>query len=1002
MASSRRPRLPEDAVVGQFIIGSEIGKGSFAQVYIGKHRVSGAAVAVKSVELARLNKKLKENLYGEIKILKTLRHPHIVALHDCVESTTHINLVMEYCELGDLSMFIKKRDKLVTNPATHDMARKYPSGPNSGLNEVITRHFLKQLASALKFLRESNFVHRDVKPQNLLLLPSPEYREVHKAHRPILTASNDSLIPVAGLPSLPMLKLADFGFARVLPSTTLAETLCGSPLYMAPEILRYERYDAKADLWSVGTVLYEMVSGRPPFRASNHVELLRKIEAADDVIKFPRDTICSPELKALIRSLLKRISVERLSFEHFFNHDIVTGPIPGLVEDDIPRSERRTLERVPERRSSRELRLTGAAAAAAAAAATGAAVPASPSSSRPADPTIPVSTAVTTTAASGRRHSFRRYVPESAAGGTDSDRDTAGGAVIAASPRDRDSFAPRRAQTQPLSSTPRTHDERRHSRTSNNGRTNRTSGPTEEQEKAAQDIAFERDYVLVEKKHVEVNAFADEMAANPRLAAQYQAAAGGSGSTPPKTVVRRATQQGQPTSTTGAVAPTPSRAMQVAQGALSRAHYGSSGDRTGSPSPSPNSTTSFITKAIHDASYRLLGVKSPAALIKGASPPQLYSPFPAYPTPAPLNTTALLTDGRPGTADDGTGYGGGSTTAAPGGPTGDACVAQLIEDYATRSDVVYGFAEVKYKQLVPLAPSAEHDLSGMPAVEKLNAAEEDDELTIDAIVVLSEEALVLYVKALSLLAKSMDIASMWWKTKMRDFPRETGQRSSSGGSYVTAVHDSPLGQRINAAVQWVRARFNEVLEKATFARERLVEAQKRLPEDHPSHPSNHHNTDPSSPGGANTDGVFLSSGVSAEKLMYDRAVDMSRAAAIGEISNDDLAGCELSYMTAICMLEAVLDTDDEPAAVTPRRKVSSGSGNEEKTARDEDTGDINAEDQKTVEMMITMIRQRLAAVRKKSRLISSHSRAAQQQQLQGLVRRRSGDVTPRSVPSHAS
>ncbi|KAI1020017.1 hypothetical protein LB503_006422 [Fusarium chuoi] len=107
------------AVVGQFNIGSEIGKGSFAQVYLGWHK------------LERLNKKLRENLYSEIQILKTLRHPHIVALHDCLESTSHINLIMEYCELGDLSLFIKKREKLATHPATHDMARKYPSAPNS-------------------------------------------------------------------------------------------------------------------------------------------------------------------------------------------------------------------------------------------------------------------------------------------------------------------------------------------------------------------------------------------------------------------------------------------------------------------------------------------------------------------------------------------------------------------------------------------------------------------------------------------------------------------------------------------------------------------------------------------------------------------------------------------------------------------------------------------------------------------------------------------------------
>src|SRR5437762_13541888 len=96
-----------------------------------------------------------------------------------------------------------------------------------------------------------------------------------------------------GSPKLPILKIADFGFARSLPSTSLAETLCGSPLYMAPEILRYERYDAKADLWSVGAVLYEMVTGRPPFRAQNHVELLRKIEKGNDRIKFPGEPASS-------------------------------------------------------------------------------------------------------------------------------------------------------------------------------------------------------------------------------------------------------------------------------------------------------------------------------------------------------------------------------------------------------------------------------------------------------------------------------------------------------------------------------------------------------------------------------------------------------------------------------------------------------------------------------------------------------------------------------------
>lgn len=139
----------------------------------------------------------------------------------------------------------------------------------------------------------------------------------------------------AGHPQgIPLLRVADFGFARALPNTSLAETLCGSPLYMAPEILRYEKYDAKADLWSVGAVTYEMTIGKPPFRAQNHVELLRRIERGEDRIKFPDDkspsasaepgkeeappTKVADDLKAIIRGLLKRNPVERMSFVDFF------------------------------------------------------------------------------------------------------------------------------------------------------------------------------------------------------------------------------------------------------------------------------------------------------------------------------------------------------------------------------------------------------------------------------------------------------------------------------------------------------------------------------------------------------------------------------------------------------------------------------------------------------------------------------------------------------------
>ncbi|KAI6778818.1 Serine/threonine-protein kinase ATG1 [Emericellopsis cladophorae] len=693
--------------VGQFVIEKEIGKGSFAQVYQGLHRDTKQIVAIKSVELERLNKKLKENLYSEIQILKTLRHPHIVALHDCVESSTHINLIMEYCELGDLSLFIKKREKLITHPATHDMARKYPSAPNSGLHEVVIRHFLKQLSSALEFLRLKNYVHRDVKPQNLLLLPAK---------------------------SAP-----DFGFARVLPSTSLADTLCGSPLYMAPEILRYERYDAKADLWSVGTVLYEMITGRPPFKARNHVELLRKIEAAEDVIKFPREVTVTADLKALVRALLKRNPVERLSFENFFQHPVVTTDIPGLVEDDLPKV-------APQPKAD------------------------------------------------------ARKIP---------------------------------------------------------------TGRTPEEEKAAQDVMFERDYVVVERRHVEVNALADELAANEKMSPRAGQMA------------RRSTQQGTPTSTTGAI-PTPSRTELVARGHASHERRSSYEKALSS---SPGSASSAISKAIQDASLRLFGFKVPHILgQKGQSPP-MYQAFPAYPAPA---TTGLIGDVRTSHAAD-----------------EDAMAAHTIEELATRSDCVYGFAEVKYKQLVPMAPSAERGLGGAD-VDQLNPVE--DGLTVEAVVSLSEEALVLYVKSLTLLARAMDIASVWWSKRSRG-------ETSSGLSNAVA---QTIVQRINAVVQWVRQRFNEVLEKSEVVRLRLTESQRGLPEDHPSHPSNQGlESATSAAGSTGVKDVYLTPGISAEKLMYDRALEMSRAAAIDEVTNENLGGCELSYVTAIRMLEAVVDSDED-------------------------------------------------------------------------------------------
>ena len=198
---------------------------------------------------------------------------------------------------------------------------------------------------------------------------------------------------------------------------------------------------------------------------------------------------------------------------------------------------------------------------------------------------------------------------------------------------------------------------------------------------------------------------------------------------------------------------------------------------------------------------------------------------------------------------------------------------------------------------------------------------------------LSEEALVLYVKSLTLLARAMDIASLWWSKKSRG---ETGTGLSAAAAQTVV-------QRINAVVQWVRQRFNEVLEKSEVVRLKLTDAQKQLPEDHPGHPANHGTESIASSAGSATKQVYLTPGISAEKLMYDRALEMSRAAAIDEVTNENLSGCEISYITAIRMLEAVLDNDEESGSET--RRLSTGKEAEREIIKEVSGGELDSDEE---------------------------------------------------------
>ena len=224
-----------------------IGQGSFGIVSKVRRKIDRAVLCWKEINFGKMSEKEKSQLVSEVNIIRELRNPFIVRYHDRIlhKATTRLFIVMEYCPSGDLAGLIKK--------ARRD--RTY-------VDEGFVWKILAQCTLALKecHRRTENGVkkpilHRDLKPANILL-------------------DGDKNV-----------KIADFGLAKELSSKSqLAQTNLGTPYYMAPEIINEKDYDERADIWSLGCLVYELAALRPPFDASNAVTLAVKINKGD----YPR------------------------------------------------------------------------------------------------------------------------------------------------------------------------------------------------------------------------------------------------------------------------------------------------------------------------------------------------------------------------------------------------------------------------------------------------------------------------------------------------------------------------------------------------------------------------------------------------------------------------------------------------------------------------------------------------------------------------------------------
>ena len=212
--------------------GMVVGQGTFGTVRLSRRRSDNTEWALKIMDQNCLTKEDVEGLISEIAIVKTIRHPNIVRVVECFDDGTEkFVMVMELMQGGELL------DRIIT--------RKVYAEKHAAL-------VIRDVARALAYCHARNIAHRDVKPENLLLV------------------SEDS----------ETVKLADFGFAKVRVAKDSLNTACGTPGYAAPELLtrkKKKNYTLKVDMWSVGVVLYILLCGFPPFHEENTAMLYRKI-----------------------------------------------------------------------------------------------------------------------------------------------------------------------------------------------------------------------------------------------------------------------------------------------------------------------------------------------------------------------------------------------------------------------------------------------------------------------------------------------------------------------------------------------------------------------------------------------------------------------------------------------------------------------------------------------------------------------------------------------------
>ncbi|XP_058868138.1 serine/threonine-protein kinase MARK2 isoform X2 [Acipenser ruthenus] len=260
----------EQPHIGTYRLLKTIGKGNFAKVKLARHVLTGREVAVKIIDKTQLNASSLQKLFREVRIMKLLNHPNIVKLFEVIETEKTLYLVMEYASGGEVFDYLVAHGRM---------------------KEKEARAKFRQIVSAVQYCHQKNIVHRDLKAENLLL---------------------DADMNI---------KIADFGFSNEFTLGSKLDTFCGSPPYAAPELFQGKKYDGpEVDVWSLGVILYTLVSGSLPFDGQNLKELRERVLRGKYRIPFYMSTDCENLLKKfLILNPGKRGSLEQIMRDRWMN-----------------------------------------------------------------------------------------------------------------------------------------------------------------------------------------------------------------------------------------------------------------------------------------------------------------------------------------------------------------------------------------------------------------------------------------------------------------------------------------------------------------------------------------------------------------------------------------------------------------------------------------------------------------------------------------------------------